>query len=64
MPSAARRRFSVHSGPDSTDSTVWTSSMRGRPGTRPVSRSSTLGWVAPEMAMVQPSQLAPTIQNR
>ena len=38
--------------------------MRGSPGTLPVSRSSTRGCVAPEMAMVQPSQLAPTIQNR
>ena len=63
-PAAAMRRFSVHSGPDSTETTVWMSSTLGRPGTLPEAESSSRGCVAPVTAMVQPSQDAPTIQNR
>src|SRR5918912_4489794 len=57
-------RLWVHSAPHSTDTTVWMSTTRGRPGMMPASRCSTRGWVAPVAATEQPSQDAPTIQIR
>ncbi len=63
-PSAAMRRFSTHSAPDSTDTTQCTSSTLGSPGMMPAIRSSSLGCVAPVTATEQPSHDAPTIHSR
>src|SRR5437588_2989209 len=59
----AARNGRMNSAPAPIESTGWCRTTFGMPGIVPANSSSTDGLVAPETAIVQPSQLIPASQN-
>ena len=63
MPASASYHACMNSSPISTASTVLWTTTRGMPGIAPVMMSSRLGFVAPVIATLSPSQLRPVVSQ-
>ena len=63
LPASASYHACMNSSPCSTASTVLCTTTRGMPGIAPVMMSSRLGFVAPVIATLSPSQLRPVVSQ-
>jgi hypothetical protein len=63
LPASASYHACMNSSPISTASTVLWTTTRGMPGIAPVMMSSRLGFVAPVIATLSPSQLRPVVSQ-